>query len=121
MELAGVVAVIDDLARDDELVLGVNGDLHVIARHRLAVLRQQPGVGIRPRQLALAAVGKRLEIGRRLRALRHESRHLLRNVAAATIVAVIARRQTRRLLGVVRIQRAAIPLNVAVKRGKLFD
>ncbi|HMA73831.1 MAG TPA: hypothetical protein VKP67_20470 [Xanthobacteraceae bacterium] len=44
VKLTGVVAVIDDLAPHDELVLVVHRDLDVVAGHHLAPLRQQPGV-----------------------------------------------------------------------------
>ncbi len=86
IKLARIVAVVDHLACDDQLVLVVHGDLHVVARNRLAVLRQQPGVGVRARQLCLAAVLEPAERGLRLRTLRHQRRHLLRNVAAVAAI-----------------------------------
>ena len=55
MQLAGVVAVVDHLARDDQLVLRIDRHLHIVACHRLAALGQQPRIGIGPRQLRLAA------------------------------------------------------------------
>ena len=55
MELADVVAVVDHLARDDQLVLVVDRDLHIVARDALTALDQKPGVGIGQRQLRLAA------------------------------------------------------------------
>ena len=39
VKLARIVAVVDDLARNDQLVLVINRDLNVVARHHLAVLR----------------------------------------------------------------------------------
>src|SRR5262245_40656255 len=48
VKLPGIVAVIDDLARNDELVLVVDSDLDIVPGDGLAVLRQQTGVCVRP-------------------------------------------------------------------------
>ncbi|WP_108513332.1 hypothetical protein [Bradyrhizobium algeriense] len=63
MKLAGVVAVIDNITRHDQLVFVIDGDLDVVARHDLTVLRQQPGIRIGSRQLCLAALLQLRQIG----------------------------------------------------------
>ena len=63
MKLAGVVAVIDHIAGDNQLVLVIDGDLDIVARHDLTVLGQQPGIRIASRQLRLAALLQPRQIG----------------------------------------------------------
>ena len=46
VELAGIVAIVDHFAGNDQLVFAVNRDLHVVASNYLPILRQQSGVGI---------------------------------------------------------------------------
>ena len=56
MQLADIATVVHHLASDNELVLVINGDLHIVACNSLAALDQMPGVRIGQRQLRLAAV-----------------------------------------------------------------
>jgi hypothetical protein len=110
--LTGVVAVVDDLARHDQLVCVVDRDLHVVARHRLAALGQKPGIRVGPRQLGLAARVELFEACLHVDALGHQCRDLPRDVAAAPAIFATARR--RRLRGIVGIERGAISLDLAL-------
>ena len=113
VKLAGIVAVVDDLARHDQLVFVVDGDLNIVARHHLTVLRQQPGIRIGSRQLRLATLFQLRQIGLQGRAFGHQGRHLLRDVPAAVAsVNLRSRRRTSRLRAVVGIQRGAIGFNL---------
>ena len=114
VKLAAIVAVVDDLARGDQLVLVVDGDLDVVARHHLAVLRQQAGIRIGSRQLRLAALFQSRQIGLQARALGHQGRHLLRDVSAAVVPAIPPRRRTFRFGSVVGFERGAIGFNLAI-------
>ena len=120
VKLAGVVAVIDDLARHDQLVLVVDRDLDVVAGDRLASLRQQPCILIGPRQLRLPALLKPRQVGFHLRALVHQRRNFLRNVFAVAPTAIPIRGGTLRFRGVVRFKRGAISLDIPVKGHKPF-
>lgn len=44
--IVAVVAVVDDLARNNQLVLVIDGDLHVVTCDGMASLRENPGVRI---------------------------------------------------------------------------
>jgi hypothetical protein len=68
VELAAVVAVVDHLAGDNQLVLVVHRDLHVIPGHDLPVLREQSSIGVGARQLAVATVREFCQISRCRRA-----------------------------------------------------
>ena len=46
VKLASIVAVVDDLARNNQLVLVIDGDLHVVTCDGMASLRENPGVRI---------------------------------------------------------------------------
>ena len=70
---------------DDDARVSVHGDLDVVARHDLTVLRQQPGIRIRPRQLGLAALLQLRQIGLHLCPLCHQRRDLLRDEVAQTL------------------------------------
>ncbi len=48
MKLADIAAIVHNLAGDNELVLVVNGGLHIVARKGLITLAQKPGVRIGP-------------------------------------------------------------------------
>ena len=119
VELAGIVAVVDDLARHDQLVLVVNRDLHVIARHHPAVLRQQPGIRIGLRQLRLPTGLKLREVGLHSRALGHQRRNLLGDILAALLAGRSARSTLLRLRGIALGNRRTVFFDVPVDRRQL--
>src|SRR4051812_46356439 len=122
VKLAGVVAVIDDLARDNQLVLAVHRDLNVVPRHALTALRQKPRVRVRPGQLRLAARLQLVETSLRLLAFGHQRRQLLSGVSAVAVAtpAVLSAGHGPRFRGVIRLERAAIGLDILVQRRKLL-
>ena len=52
-ELLAVVAVLGGVVGDDELMFRIDGNLHVVARCRLALLAEQPGIRVDRRELAI--------------------------------------------------------------------
>ena len=54
MKLADIAAVVHHFACDNELVLVVNGGLHIVTCDALAVLDQKSGVPMRTGQLRVA-------------------------------------------------------------------
>jgi hypothetical protein len=52
--LAHVDDLVGDLLLDDQLVLGINGHLHVVAHGNMGGRRHRPAVGISERDLVLA-------------------------------------------------------------------
>ena len=120
VKLARIVAVVDDLARSDELVLGIDRDLDVVAGDDMASLRQKPGVCIGGRQLGLAAVLQSIKIGLGLRPPHHQCRELVRNHAAMPAPAIFVAGRMHFFGGVVRRQRLAILLDVMIDTRKLL-
>src|SRR5712691_10957130 len=84
MELADIAAIVHHLACDNELVLVVDGDLHIVACNALTVLDQMPGVRIGQRQLRLAAIFQPSKISLRARTLGHQRRDLRADIAAVS-------------------------------------
>ena len=113
VKLAGIVAVVDDLARRDQLVFIVDGDLNVVACHHLTVLRQQPGIRIGSRQLRLATLFQPRQIGLHGCALGHQCRNLLCDVPAAVAPATLPPcGRTLRLRAIVGLKHGAIGFNL---------
>src|SRR5215510_11051364 len=108
--LQGGAIVITDIGRH----------LHIVAGHCLAVLGQKPRVFVGSRQLRLTTLLKPPQISLQLGTLFHQRRHPLRCTATiAAIIAPVFSRRSACLGAVVRLQRTAIGLNVAVERRKL--
>ena len=101
-------------------MLVIDRDLYVIAGEDIAPFRQQPGVRIGGRQLGLAAVLQSIKIGLGFRPLRHQRRELFRNRAAIPAPTIFVARPMRLFGGVVRCQRLAIFLDVAIDTSKLL-
>ena len=122
MELTGVVAVVDHLARDNQLVLVVDRDLQVVSGNALTILRQKPRIRIRLRELRLAALIQPVEISLGLCAFGHQRGQLLSDVTAITIAAapILPCRRMPCLCCVVGVERAAVSLDVLVDRRELL-
>ena len=88
MELVDVAAIVHHLARNNQLVLVVHHSLHIVARNTLTALHQKPGVGIGQRQLRLAALVQPRKVGLRARALGHQRRYSLAEIAAISSAAI---------------------------------
>ena len=48
--------MVGDLLLDDQLVLGIDGDLHVVAHRNMRMRRHRSAVGVGERDLALASL-----------------------------------------------------------------
>src|SRR5579863_8921683 len=122
MQLANIAAVVHHLACDNQIVLVVDGDLHIVACYSLAILDQKPGVRIGQRQLRLTAFFQPGKVGLRARALGHQRRHLGADIptissaaAARTFSAVLLR-----LRRIVVFKRLAVSLDLQIQLCDLF-
>ena|SRR6516165_1589658 len=87
MEMADIVPV-NDLTGNNEAVLVINDELHIVACNRLVSFAQKPGIRIGHGKLRLTTRFKLRKIGLGTRALGHQRRYSRAKITA--IAAVIA-------------------------------
>src|SRR5579883_1842500 len=120
MEMA-CIAAIDDLASDDQHMLVVDDALHVVTRNGLVALAQKPCIGIGLGHLPLVAGLKLLEVGLRALTPGHQLLHLLADIAATALAAIL--RTAARTLGLFRIvgvERLAVSIDLPIQFGDLL-